>query len=502
MTPTTGTDRPRLSNRLLALRTPTVIVAPEPGAITNWSGLSSRTFIVAIVLLGIGLRLVPMIQNRNLWIDEAMLALNLVERSPAGLLEPLAWNQGAPAGFLLATKATISLVGTSEWGLRLFPFGASVLGLIGFAWLARRMLPAPAGTLAVALISVNPTLISYSAECKQYALDAALATGLLATAVGLLHGAGGLPRYAVLAVCGALSVWFSHPAAFVLGGIGTALFLDAAYKRDRQRTVASIVAIGCWVASFIACYLLTLKQLGSSSYLLGYWADSFMPLPPTTPGDVGWILDHYFGFFAYPGGVGGGEFKVSGIAALLCLVGVVAFWRDRWQVAVALVVPALLVLGASGLHKYPFAGRLLLFLVPLMLLAVARGASAIVSALRPTQSLAATMLLGIVLLAPLVESYQQIWRPMRHEQIAEVLDQVRIRLQPGDKVYLYYGAAPAFTFYTRDKPFPVAVTIGRENRGHSTGYRDELRQFAGEPRVWVVFSHHHQAEESQIRAYA
>ncbi|MCE9563883.1 MAG: glycosyltransferase family 39 protein [Planctomycetes bacterium] len=492
---------PKLENRFLSLGEPAIVVSPEQGTSANNSWLNSRGFVVALILLGIGLRIVPILQNRNLWIDEAMIALNLVERSASGLLEPLSWNQGAPVGFLLASKATITLFGASEWVLRLFPFVVSVLGLIGFAWLVRRMLPGSSGTLALALMAINPVLISYTAECKQYAIDAAIAIGLFTAAFGLLHGEGGLRRFLVLALSGAAAVWFSHPAAFVLGGIGTALFLEAAYNHDRQRMLMCSATIGCWLASFAACYLLTLQHLGNNQYLLDYWAGHFLPLP-NSPGAIAWLVDHFFAFFAYPGGLGGTEFKIGGIAALLCLVGIGNFWRDRWPVAVALVVPALLALLASGVHKYPFAGRLLLFLVPLMLLAVARGVSAIVASLHPTQPFAARLIVGLLLLAPLVETYQRFKRPRRHEQITEVLAELRSRVQPGDKVYLYYNAAPAFTFYTRDEAFPVAVTVGSEFRQHRTGYRDELREFAGEPRVWVVFSHPYLSEESLIRAYA
>lgn len=499
MTPATeGT--PRAENRLTAFGEPVVVTSPAPPPARHW--VTSRTVVVALVLLGVGLRTMPMIQNRNLWIDEAMLALNLVERSAAGLLQPLGWNQGAPAGFLLAVKGTISVFGASEWGLRLFPFVGSVLGLIGFAWLARRMLPAPAATAGVALAAINPCLISYSAECKQYATDAALAVGLFAAAFGLLHGGRGFRRWAVLAAGGAAAVWFSHPVAFVLGGIGTALFADAAVARDRRRVLACASTIGCWLASFGLCYVTTLKHLGTNQYLLDYWAGHFLPLPPTTPGDLAWLADHFFGFFAYPGGLAGTEVKAAGVAAVLFLIGVAAFARDRWPVAVALVVPAVLALVASGVHKYPFAGRLLLFLVPLMLLAVARGAWVVAEALRPSRPLAVVLLLGLLFLAPLVETYQQIRRPARHEQLTDVLDDLKGRLRPGDKVYLYYGGVPAFTFYTRDNPFPAAVTFGNEHRDGRTGYRDELRKLAGEPRVWVVFSHRHRAEESLLLAYS
>jgi hypothetical protein len=499
MTP--ATDGPQLSNRLFPVGSQTVVVAGDSSAAARPRG-SSRALLVALVVLGTGLRVVPMVQNRNLWIDEAMLALNLVERTPAGLLEPLAWNQGAPAGFLLATKAAIAAVGAAEWGLRLFPFVASVLGLMGFAWVSRRVLAPPAAALALALFAVNPVLISYAAECKQYAVDAAAAVGLLGVSVALLRGAADGWRYAVLAACGAVAVWFSHPAAFVLGGIGTALLADAAVATDRRRLIAAAGTLACWFASFVACYALTLKHLGTSRYLLDYWAGHFLPLPPTGPGDAVWLVDHVVDFFIYPGGLGGSEFTLGGLAALLGLVGIVELGRRRWPVAVALVLPAVFALAASGVQKYPFAGRLLLFLVPLALLAVAEGACRVAACLRAVHPAAGPLLVGLLALGSALETAQSFKRPQRHEQITEVLAELRDRLQPGDRVYLYYGGVPAFTFYTRDNPLPVPVTFGADAPADRTAFRDELRRFAGEPRVWVVFAHRYRDEESLLRAHA
>jgi hypothetical protein len=527
MTP--ATDGPQhVRNRLLPLARPVVLAAPEhqrpAGSITT------RSAVIALVVLGIGLRVVPLVQNRNLWIDEAMLALNLVDRSPRQLLEPLDWNQGAPVGFLLVVKAAIVVLGPGEWALRLVPFVGSVLGLVGFAWLSRRLLSPPEAVVAVGLFAIAPYLISYTAECKQYGTDAALTIGLFAVALGLLRqsplphpspgggvatppslagkgdGESGLSanvrRWGVLAACGAAAVWFSHPAVFVLGGLGIALFSDAVLRRDRGRIVACCATIACWLASFGACYLVSLRRLGGNQYLLDYWAGHFLPLPPGLSGDMTWLFEHFFGFFASPGGLAGTEIKAGGVAAVLSVVGLVAIGRKRWPVAVALVVPGLLALLASGLHKYPFAGRLLLFLVPLMLLTVARGAWVVTEALRPSQPLAAWLFLGLLFAAPALELYQEIRRPMRYEQLAPLLADVRARWQPGDRMYVYWGGVPAFTFYTRDDPFPPGVTLGSEHRDGRTAFRDELAGLAGNPRVWVVFSHRHQSEESLVRAYA
>src|SRR5262245_10713783 len=207
MTP--ATDGPRqVANRLNPLNSPRIVTAPEPDATTPRSRLTARSAIFALVVFGIALRIVPLLSDRCLWIDEAMLALNLVERTPRQLLQPLDWNQGAPAGFLLAVKASIMVFGTDEWAFRLVPFVGSVLGLFGFAWIARRLLPAPAAVMAVALVALSPFLISYAAECKQYATDAALTVGILAASLGLLSGERGTRRWVLLGVAGAAAVWF------------------------------------------------------------------------------------------------------------------------------------------------------------------------------------------------------------------------------------------------------------------------------------------------------
>lgn len=489
---------PATTNRFEpTVRTVTVVDSPpEP---VRAAPRAAVGVLVALVLLGTGLRLVALLSDRCLWIDEAMLALNLVGRTPQQLLEPLDWNQGAPAGFLLAVKVAISAFGASEWGLRLVPFLASCAGLVGFAWIARRLLASHAALLAVGLIALSPYLVSYAAECKQYASDAAIAIGLLAVAMGLLEGKGGALRWSGLGLAGAVAVWCSHPATFILGGIGTALLLHALVARDRSRFVAAGLTVGCWLVSFGACYVLCLKALGGNKYLTDYWTEHFMPLPPTSLGDLAWVADHLIAFFTMPGGFGGDLVPLGGFAAFLALVGLREFARERWTVAVALAGPVAFLLFASGLEKYPFGGRLLLFLIPFAALLVARGAGAVYDAVREKNRFAAVALVALLIGAGAWQTLDVIRRPLRNEQLAPVLAQMRTEMQPGDRVYVYYSAVPAFTFYTRDQQLPPeAVTLGTEHRNDPAGYRAELNQLHG--RVWVIFSHPHKHEETMIRS--
>ncbi len=491
-TPTT----PETTNRLEpTVRTVTVVTAPpEPARVPPRVPVA---VFVLVILLGGGLRLAALLTDRCLWIDEAMLALNLVSRTPRQLFDPLDWNQGAPVGFLLAVKAAISAFGVSEWALRLVPFAASLAGLVGFAWVSRRLFSPHAALFATVLFAFSPYLVSYAGECKQYACDAAIAVGLLATALGLLEGKGSW-RWALLGVAGALAVWCSHPAAFVLGGIGTALLAKALVARDRARFLSAALTVGCWLVSFGACYLICLKQLGGNKYLTDYWTDHFMALPPKSLGDLSWVVDHLIAFCTTPGGFGGLLVPLGGFAAVLALIGLREFARDRWPVAVALAIPVTLVMFASGLHKYPFGGRLLLFLVPLAVLAVATGAWAVYDALREKNRFAAVALLGVLAVGSAWQAFDVVRRPLRHEQLVPVLEKVRADIQPGDRVYVYYSAVPAFTYYTRERPLAAReLTFGEEHRDDPAGYRAEIGKLHG--RVWVIFSHPHHYEETVIR---
>ena len=70
---------------------------------------------------------------------------------------------------------------------------------------------------------------------------------------------------------------------------------------------------------------------------------------------------------------------VAGLLAMgLFAIGVVSLWKNRERGVLALLLgPIALTMLASALHRYPFHGRVLIFLVPGLLLPVAEGIAAI-----------------------------------------------------------------------------------------------------------------------------
>ncbi|HEX6657590.1 MAG TPA: hypothetical protein VF065_05885, partial [Ilumatobacter sp.] len=101
--------------------------------VAHWLVLDAAQLIWVVVAVGVVLRIARFLDNRSLWLDEAFLAINLTEKSFSELFGRLEFLQSAPVGFLLAQKSVITLLGDSEYSMRLIPLLASIASLILFA---------------------------------------------------------------------------------------------------------------------------------------------------------------------------------------------------------------------------------------------------------------------------------------------------------------------------------------------------------------------------------
>ncbi|HSQ40145.1 MAG TPA: glycosyltransferase family 39 protein, partial [Anaerolineales bacterium] len=172
--------------------------------------LASRDWIgLALVLAGFILRLRQYLVNRSLWLDEAMLANNILGRDFAGLFRQLDNDQGAPIGFLLLQKTITLALGDSEFALRILPFLAGCLALVLMFLLARKVASPFAGSLALALFVFSPALIYYASEVKQYSSDVAIALAISLLFLKYEHAVIKQKDAALLAIVGMLAVGFS-----------------------------------------------------------------------------------------------------------------------------------------------------------------------------------------------------------------------------------------------------------------------------------------------------
>ncbi len=434
-----------------------------------------------LVVFGVGLRLSQYLQNRSLWLDEARIALYISTRSFAGLLEPLEGIPGtrvqsAPLGFLVLEKLAVLALGSSEQALRLLPLVCGIVSLPLFVVVARRFLAPGAVPVAVLLFAVSNHLVLYASEVKQYAGDVLATLLVLAAVPGVARTTLTRPRAFALVALGGGLVFFSVPVVFVLAGCGLAA-AHAAWRRRDRTSLLRLTGVGAaWGVAFGAAYGLTMHHAAGSAMLRRYWAHAFVPLPPTSLADIGRVCEAIAEVFDNPVG-----FVPPLVGAGLFAIGLASLVRTRSSQAASLALPLGLALVASGLHAYPFEGRLLLFCVPLILLVIAAGVERVYAGVAVVSTPLAAVVGVLLLFAVTMRAIAASGTPMRPEETRPLLEYVRARWQPDDVLIVPPQGRAGVQYYATRYGFTDADIVFVDSNERWEQVIDGLAA----PRVWV-----------------
>lgn len=458
---------------------------------------ASRDWIgVCLLLAGFLLRLRQVLMGRSLWLDEAMLSINIVNRSFLGLTEWLEYDQQAPIGFLWLQKVSVLIFGNNEYALRLVPFAAGCAAL-WLMYLISRRLPTFAGLTALALFAFSYPLIYYTAEAKQYIVDVAVALSLLSLFLHFDEQDLSVRDHALLGLLGAIAIWFSHPAIFTLAGIGLALLIKAIQKKSWAALGGPLLTGALWLASFALFYALFLNRSVTADVLLDFWGDSFLPLSSRAGS---WLTVSFHNFFH----------DVAGLASplllnlLLASLGLVFFFRKTLSLALALTMPTLLVLLASTARAYPFAGRMILFLTPAVFITFGGCVELLGRAIRNPPASAWTRGLAAVFLVFLAAqtSLPNFISPVYREHIRPTMEYLRDSYKEGDKIFVYFWTEPAFRYYAPKFGFsPDDYIASARHSENPEGNIAEIAPLLGHRRVWFIFSHVYEKGDFNERDY-
>ena len=309
----------------------------------------------ATVALGALARLVRFASPFPLWGDEVFVCQNFLDRDFATILNQLDNGQICPPLFLWAQLAAFKLLGGGEQAMRLLPVLAGVFGMLGFARLAVRLLPAFPAFLAVGFLSVAIWPVNLSTFAKPYSFDLLASVAVLTVAVHWHERPGSTGRGVLFALVLPMSLLASYTAAFAAGGASLAMLIPAWKAGWPSRLLFALANLG--VAGAFAFVLTVGKaQLDTpdvpiKDFLFDYWRHGF---PPDEWWMTSvWLLQAFTGrMFAYPVGDGNGGSSLTFLAAV---IGGWAWWkyRPRWQFTL-LFVPVALNLVAAVMMKYPF----------------------------------------------------------------------------------------------------------------------------------------------------
>lgn len=443
--------------------------------------------------------------ERSLWLDPAMLALNLVDKSALELLGPLDWNQAAPAGFLLLSKWHGALFDYGEFSLTFLPWLFSVLALAGFLRLSVDVVELSWAPVAFVPFATSSTAVYYAGEFKQYSADLFVSVGLLLLTVRALGGRPARPWIIGWTVFSIAGLWLSHIAILVAAGTGVALLWQSWRQRAHVRdTVAGNLLVAL---HFVVLYWFQMRPAAGTD-LFRYHGGAFARWKPSA-GTLEWWADLATGYTQYPLGFEGSVW----LPLLAMALGLSALARAETRTpASILLLPLLALFLASAAGRYPMTAgshevhsRFLLFTLPISLLLMGLGVRAAtvrlarwlpVSHQRSGTAAAALGLAAALVLAQPSIRRIAAWPDFLQQEMRPLVAELRQERTADEVVYVYFAAVPAFRFYTRDQAIPFVA--GEQNVSAADDMRKKLTAAEDRSRIFVVVAHDYSGVETQI----
>lgn len=397
--------------------------------------------LIGLIIIAILLTIFNFAHNRSLYCDEVWLSLSIVKRPYLELLAPLDYGQSAPIGFLFVTKFFTTIFGDGESSLRLFSLIAFLASIPLFYQLTNKLTKSTtAALLATAIFSSNLILIDYSATVKQYSIDVFSAILILLSALNYIDSKT-RRNLLLVSLIGVIAIWCSHIAAFVLFTAGLYILFDA-YRTKSIFSIPIVLIFLSWLTSFSVFYFSFVHGNDYKDHFVRFWHFAFVPENLFSIDTVNFLalqvdiffrrMLQYSRFWLFP--------------LVLTLVGIFALLRKNNRLALFLLIfPFFVHLGVAYFKLYPFYGKFVLYLIPLLIILFSIGIIFLYDAFNKTR----IKIHPLVLLLPaLINFYPTIRNlPMEHEEVSKSLTFVNEHLEQEDEVFVEYATKEAIEFY-------------------------------------------------------
>jgi dolichyl-phosphate-mannose-protein mannosyltransferase len=378
--------------------------------------------------------------------DEAARA----NRSDHGPIEDGQWMP--PLKFVML-RSIQHFVSRDEFVMRLPYAVAGVACVLLVFGLTRQVVGCGAAVVVASLVAFNPVMVQYSRVMKVFSLES------LATVSLFWLGVRACRQRTRRAI-----VWFTVAAVVGIGITYTGSLVAAAWvpilgsyylRRDeqgRREPVAFLLTSVVLLAAALSCYA-WLSSAPIVADVKKYYDTQEVAWPTayTAPVLMRWLYESVKGAGLYVLGVTQDWPPLSWCAATLQAMAiglsVGLLWKRSKALCVAAGILGLEVILAGAFRLYPM-GRLrtMTFLIPLAAVFVGCGFWEFLRRFR--WSPASVGLVGLCIVLPGMRAVRaSLIEPLVSEHIRPVIDHIRSSLQPGDALFVYYGASDAFEFY-------------------------------------------------------
>lgn len=471
-------------------------------ATVDWAALV-QSLTVAAVAFGITLRTWQYLSAPSLFWGEIALARNIEARGLLQLLtERTAFGQGTSPGYLLVQDVITSLFGSSELTQRFFPFLASVLALLMFGRIAGLYLQGMARLLAVACFALGfPFLFLLSPFKALCSVDTAATMAMFLLSLETLKSSFSTKRAWLLGLAGFALIWFSEAATIMVAAVALALAGDALLRRDWKRITQLVPMFALWSIAAVGALMLEHQITDSATResLRLLYTGAEPPAFPDVMGQVTWLykrLTEALGPAMF-------HYRMPTIALGAIVLGLFTLRNVDRQLRALLLAPIATALIAAAAGWYIFQGFYIAFLFPYFFVLFARGAEQfgnIVSRIARitlrerddahdiAQSARAVVMTGWM--AVPIAGFAAYLPTYKVAETKSVLRYIGERRQPDDRMYGISTTSHAIAYYAPKVGLnPSEFVVGACHLGEPRKTLQELDQFRGQSRVWVMFTH-------------
>lgn len=441
--------------------------------------------LMGIIIIGVAFSVIQFLYNRSLWLDEAYLALNIIDRNFLELLQPLHYEQVAPILFLYFEKLATIIFGPSEYALRIFPL-LSYWGAFYFFYRIIKSLKLNiyATALSLLLFIFNGTIIYYSSEVKQYITDVLVITCMFWFTIKNYRNSS--QKYIILGALGAISIFLSNVSPIILLCSGVYLLYED-FKNGWKEFKYIFTVSFIWVAFFSLYFAFFINDHPTRAFMVRYWSrwdgGAFLPLNPFKIEFYQFVVRKYYFFYTdlFQFGQVGFYFL-----QLLFLLGCYNLYeKKKYNAFIISLLPLVVHLALSSLKIYPFDIRLILYLCPAFIIVLSYGFEYIIYSIKSYGQTTVLSSFAVALLFFLFTAYSNI--PKKSFEPRECLFYLHDNIKKDDNIYVSQYSKFPLWYYTKSSQVDFSdYNIYTGEYVPTEDFNEEIDSLTG--RVWFVFS--------------
>jgi len=416
----------------------------------------SKGFDISIIALGILFRVKLYLENHSVWLDEAVTTVSIGSRTFKEILtrfDIFPEFAKPPIGFELIEKLSITIFGNNELAFRLFPLLSGIGALLLFYLIVKKLFSEKVQKVSLIFFAVCDPLIQYCGDTKPYSSDVLMVLILVFLFIHVRRSGLGLKNILLLGLSGGLIIWISSACIFILTALGLTAVTMIVINKKWKDLISVLPVFVIWLVSFVFLYKISLSQMVHGDSLKATWVGAFGPDAIFSFTTLAWMRDVFFEMFKQPGGM-----YLPKLPFHIGILGSLIFFAGCWQLFkrdkehfLLFVSPVLITLFAALIGKYPFRGRVILFLVPSIIAVLSSSVNIKFNKARGISSVIALVIAYVLLYQPFMAAMHNFTRGRGgSEHNRQALAFMQKYYLPGDMIFFNTSGQFSFWYYAKN----------------------------------------------------